>query len=366
MDNLKFMAEMGASMASERLSSVADQARQKAAEAQAQAAEAASRMQDRASEMATSCKNIDLTKIDVQTVSAYGESLRNTASQSVTSIGSTVASVAGGDWSAASPGRGGGGGAGGGLPQRPSVDESGSDSGGDDAGYGSSSGLLGSVASRFGISGSRNPETQGLIAKRDLESGVGGGGGGSSGSSLGGSSWAALNSVREYGLEKATSVGSGLGLVEKPKVPETRLEKMCRCCPALTYKQRLLGFVLCFLFGGMLSLSALNSLPSLLLGNPAPFAFKYTFGNLFSICSSSFLHGPVKQIQDMGAPERRTAALVYVTSLVGTLLSVFVLRIQIISFLFILVQFAALTWYMLSYLPYGQQFFKRCLTRLMS
>lgn len=30
----------------------------------------------------------------------------------------------------------------------------------------------------------------------------------------------------------------------------------------------MLGFVICFSFGGLLSLSALGSLPSLLLGNP--------------------------------------------------------------------------------------------------
>ena len=52
------------------------------------------------------------------------------------------------------------------------------------------------------------------------------------------------------------------------------MARLCRCCPNLTYRQRLLGFAVCFIFGGLLSLSALNSLPSLLLGNPAPFAFK--------------------------------------------------------------------------------------------
>jgi hypothetical protein len=236
-------------------------------------------------------------------------------------------------------------------------EDGGSESGGDD--YSSS----GWSISRIGLGGARNPEKQGLIPKRDVEAG-----GGGCSSPLGGLSsapWSALQTVRDYGVAGATTVGSTIGLVEKPKVPETRLEKLCRCCPTLTYKQRLLGFGFCFFFGVSLSLSALNSLPSLLLGNPAPFAFKYTLGNLLAIGSSSFLVGPVKQLQDMAAPERRTASLVYVSSLCATLLSVFVLKWQLVSFVLVVIQFGALTWYMLSYVPYGQQIFKRFLSRLM-
>ena len=48
----------------------------------------------------------------------------------------------------------------------------------------------------------------------------------------------------------------------------------------------------------------------------------------------------------------------------GTLLSVFVLKWQLISFGFVVIQFAALTWYMLSYVPYGQQCLKGAIRRL--
>ena len=74
--------------------------------------------------------------------------------------------------------------------------------------------------------------------------------------------------------------------------------------------------------------------------------------------------GPEKQCRDMLAPERRTASIVYVVSLVGSLLSVFVLKWQIISFGMIIIQFCALTWYMLSYVPYGQQCLKKTVVRL--
>ena len=68
----------------------------------------------------------------------------------------------------------------------------------------------------------------------------------------------------------------------------------------------------------------------------------------------------------MFAPERRTASLVYLISLVLTLVSVFVLKWQLISFGLVIIQFAALTWYMLSYVPYGHQCLKRTIVRMTS
>jgi hypothetical protein len=50
----------------------------------------------------------------------------------------------------------------------------------------------------------------------------------------------------------------------------------CWCLPPLTYRQRLIGCAFCFTSGLMLLATSLLSLTSLLLGNPAPFAVKYT------------------------------------------------------------------------------------------
>lgn len=60
-------------------------------------------------------------------------------------------------------------------------------------------------------------------------------------------------------------------------------------------------------------------------------------------------------------PERRTASLLYLTALAGTLISVFFLKWQIVSFVFVVLQFGALWWYMLSYLPVQMQ---QCVKRL--
>ena len=128
--------------------------------------------------------------------------------------------------------------------------------------------------------------------------------------------------------------------------------------------------------------------------------------------------GPAKQCRDMLAPERKAASLLYFTTLMGTLLSVFVLKVrrleeskreryapvlsgvipttsacraqgpaaalaalltpapslgptlstdqvQLLSLMCVVAQFAALTWYMLSYMPYGQQCAKRVISRFL-
>jgi len=129
-------------------------------------------------------------------------------------------------------------------------------------------------------------------------------------------------------------------------------------------------------------------------GNPVPFALKYTLGNILSLGASSFLVGPARQCRTMFAKERRAASLAYLLTLagsllsllrsptcsppppslaslhsttsslgLGTLLSIFWLRLAILALLFILLQFAALTWYMLSYIPYGRALASRLVRR---
>ena len=63
---------------------------------------------------------------------------------------------------------------------------------------------------------------------------------------------------------------------------------------------------------------------------------------------------------------RHTAAGEFFTAtLFGTLVSTFVIKVQILSLLCVVAQFSALTWYMLSYIPYGQQCLKRLISRFL-
>tara|TARA_B110001452_G_scaffold252018_1_gene241560 strand:- start:503 stop:1090 length:588 start_codon:yes stop_codon:yes gene_type:complete len=135
-------------------------------------------------------------------------------------------------------------------------------------------------------------------------------------------------------------------------------------CPALTFKQRLYGFAICFGVGLAISVLSVFSFGKLLNGDPKPFALKYTFGNVLALSSSMFLVGPLRQLRNMTQSTRWIAALIYVLAMVGTFVSCFVLKQNggaLVIILCIAVQFCAMFWYSLSYIPYGRKMFSACL-----
>lgn len=126
----------------------------------------------------------------------------------------------------------------------------------------------------------------------------------------------------------------------------------------LTRTQRLLGFAVCFAVGMLLSLLA----PAFIL-RPVKLATTLTLGNMLSVGSMLFLVGPSKQCATMFDEKRRWASAVYLGSLVLTLLAAFALRSRLVCLACIILQYAALIWYSLSYIPYGQAFALRLLGR---
>ncbi|KAJ1635457.1 vesicle transport protein, partial [Pavlovales sp. CCMP2436] len=131
-------------------------------------------------------------------------------------------------------------------------------------------------------------------------------------------------------------------------------------CPSLTYEQRLYGFAICFTAGVLLTLTSMFSFTKLLLGYPTDFAIKYTFGNLIAICSTGFLIGPMRQFRQMTAATRWMAVVVYFGAMVMTLVSAFKIQIAMVTVLFIIIQFCAMVWYALSYIPFGRQMMAKC------
>lgn len=127
----------------------------------------------------------------------------------------------------------------------------------------------------------------------------------------------------------------------------------------LTRTQRLLGFVVCFGMGMLLSLLA----PAYIM-RPVKLATTLTLGNMLSIGSMMFLVGPTKQCQTMFDEKRRLSTIAYVTSLFLTLFVAFAIRSMILALLCIICQYVALGWYSLSYIPYGQYTVLRFLGRV--
>jgi hypothetical protein len=131
--------------------------------------------------------------------------------------------------------------------------------------------------------------------------------------------------------------------------------------PSLTLKERLIGFAICSALGVLFHFMAMGSIVGVLLGRTNKFAFMYTIGNVVSIFATFFLIGPVQQLKNMTDVHRRKASMVFVVSIIMTLCALYVLHSKLLTVLFVLVQFAAYVWYILSYVPYGRE----CLMNVM-
>ena len=134
--------------------------------------------------------------------------------------------------------------------------------------------------------------------------------------------------------------------------------------PSLTIKERLIGFAICFALGMLFQFMAMGSIVGVLLGRTNKFAFLYTFGNVVSIFGTLFLVGPSRQIQNMVDQNRKNASLVFCGSIIMTLLSLYVFHNKLLTVLFVIIQFAAYVWYILSYVPYGRECLMNIIQRI--
>ena len=141
-------------------------------------------------------------------------------------------------------------------------------------------------------------------------------------------------------------------------------------CPKMTFKQRLYAFGTCFVAGLLLSLSSMFAWTDLMLGHPTKFAVRLSVGNVLSLLGTSFIVGPRRQLKYMTSPTRWGAALVYLLAMAATLVCALVLPSAVpkmphsvegaLIIACIVVQFLAMFWYALSYIPYGRRMVRAC------
>ncbi|KAL4232494.1 Vesicle transport protein SFT2B [Mactra antiquata] len=127
----------------------------------------------------------------------------------------------------------------------------------------------------------------------------------------------------------------------------------------LSWGTRIRGFIICFILGVSLSIlgSCLLWLPKngLIL-----FAVFYTLGNILSLTSTCFLMGPCNQLKKMFASTRIFATILVIVMLILTLVCALALKNAGLTLLCCIVQFLALTWYSLSYIPFARDAVKKC------
>mmetsp|Transcript_5475 Transcript_5475/g.12109 ORF Transcript_5475/g.12109 Transcript_5475/m.12109 type:complete len:162 (-) Transcript_5475:1527-2012(-) len=129
---------------------------------------------------------------------------------------------------------------------------------------------------------------------------------------------------------------------------------------SLTWKQRLIGFGVCIGIGFLLSIA---SLPLLWTMNIPAFAVMYSLGAIVSICSTMFLMGPCKQLARMLDGHRILATIVYFAAIIGTLVVAFKTKNAGLCLICIVIQFLALCWYCLTWIPGGQAALKAMIFR---
>jgi len=93
-------------------------------------------------------------------------------------------------------------------------------------------------------------------------------------------------------------------------------------------------------------------LPLVLL-RPQKFCLFFTLGSMLNMASFAVLRGPVEQLKHMFSLQRLPFTSTYVGSMVLTLYAALVIQSYVLVLLFSALQAAALSWYLLSYVPGG-------------
>ena len=132
-------------------------------------------------------------------------------------------------------------------------------------------------------------------------------------------------------------------------------------CPDLDLKTRIIGFILSFIIGFVMMIGSIGQLFSLVLGGERWFAIWYTAGNIVCLSSSFFLMGPKKQCENMLNPVRAAVSFVLGGSMICCVLLALLGFSKLLVLIAIGVQFCALIWYVLSYIPYGRTYCGKCM-----
>lgn len=133
-----------------------------------------------------------------------------------------------------------------------------------------------------------------------------------------------------------------------PSDSDSFIDDFTRNC-TLSTKQRFYGFATCLAAGLTCTL-----LSMLVFFNPIKFGITFTLGNLLALGSTAFLIGPKRQVTMMLDPVRIYATAIYLASIIIALFSALYVHNKFLTLLAIILEFGALIWYSLSYVPFAR------------
>lgn len=129
-------------------------------------------------------------------------------------------------------------------------------------------------------------------------------------------------------------------------------------CGELSYKTRVIGWLACSIAGWLLSI--IVSLVFVLSGfDVVAYALLYSLGQILNIAGSCFLSTPSGHLKDMTKKHRIIPSIVYILSIILTIVIAVATEIRGLVFLFLIIQVFAYYWYTISFIPFGQKIVKK-------
>ncbi|WVZ74970.1 hypothetical protein U9M48_023083 [Paspalum notatum var. saurae] len=120
---------------------------------------------------------------------------------------------------------------------------------------------------------------------------------------------------------------------------------------------RLYGFAICLAAG-----LTCTFLSMIVFFNPVKFGVTFTLGNMMALGSTAFLIGPKRQFDMMLDSVRIYATAIYIASIIIALFCALYVHSKLLTLLAIILEFGALVWYSLSYIPFARSVVSRVMT----
>ncbi|KAL1408551.1 hypothetical protein Q8F55_005364 [Vanrija albida] len=131
----------------------------------------------------------------------------------------------------------------------------------------------------------------------------------------------------------------------------------------LTRMQRLYAFIGCFAAGFLLSILGAVFL---IIGLAGAFAMLFGIGAIVSLLGTGFLIGFGRQLKLMFKPVRIAATIIMFLALAMVFVSAFLLKPAFLCIIFVIIEYCAMTWYSLSYIPYARSAVKNLVSIALS